>query len=322
MTLRVCIYGAGAIGGFLAARLANAGVEISCVARGAHLQAMQTSGLRLLEAQRELRVDVPCSDAPAALGTQDIVILTVKTHAVAGSLAGISTLLGADTTVVTAQNGLPWWYGYQDTSALVVNHLDSVDPGGRIWTAIGPERAIGAIIYPAAELLAPGVVRHVYGNRLSLGEPNGTATQRLTEICQLLEQAGLETTPTPDIRQEIWQKLAISAAINPLSLLRRCVIAKILASGRDRALLTTLIREAQAVARSLGVAPAQPAEALVDALEVVGPHKTSMLTDIEAGRTLELDALTGAVVEVGTLMQVPTPELQHLYDQVRQMVQK
>ena len=317
MSARVCIYGTGAIGGFLAARLAHAGTDVSCVARGAQLEAIRSGGLRLIEADREIDVEVPCSDEPAELGQQDIVIVALKAHALTENVGGIASLLGPDTIIVTMQNGLPWWYFHRDTSPLAGRHLETVDPGRRLGDELRAERAIGAIIYPAAEVIAPGVIRHSQGERFTLGEPGGETTARIESVCELMNDADLQASISADIRAEIWLKLSVNAAINPLSVVGGSAISEIVSDEDDRRYLTTLISEAQSVAASLGVVPLMKVDELIAALQAVEGHKTSMLMDYECGRPLELEALTGAVLEVASLMDVTTPGLRALYEQVR-----
>ena len=315
MSPRICIFGTGAIGGLLAARLANAGLHVNCVARGATMRAIQSDGLRLIDDDGEIRVDVNCTDSPAQLGDQDFVLVTLKAHSLADNVDGIAHLLGPATAIITAQNGVPWWYFYKDSSSFPGKQLGCVDPEGRIWKMLGPERAVGAVVYPTAEVVAPGVVRHVHGDRFTVGEPGGEISPRAVEIRGLLCKAGLEATVSENIRDETWLKLSVNAAINPLSLVRRATIGKILSDSADRQYLITLIRESQDVARSLGIASIMSAKELTDALESFGAHKTSMLVDHECGRELELEALTGAVLELAKRMRVPTPALSNLYAQ-------
>lgn len=317
MSLRVCVFGAGAIGSFLAARLAATEATVSCIARGAHLAAMRDHGLRLRAGQQETRVELECTDNPADLGQQDVLLVTLKAQQLAANAASIAALSGPDTLIVTVQNGLPWWYFYGDSSGFPDQHLASVDPDGRIWQTLGPERALGAIVYPAAEIVAPGVVRHISGDRFSLGEPKGSDTQRVHDLAALLSAAELKADITTTIRREIWLKLSVSAALNPLNLISGQTIGAILDDPATRGRLQTLIREAQDVAQAVDAQPALGPEELLTALQVVAPHKTSMLKDFEEGRTLELDALTGAVVEIGTRMGVPTARLTQLYAQAK-----
>ena len=314
---KICVFGAGAIGGFLAARLAHAGHSVSCVARGAQRKAIAEHGLTLIENDGEIKLELHCTNSSAELGVQDVVFLTLKSQSLADSLAGITALLGSDTMVVTVQNGLPWWYFHQDGSGFPTTHLESVDPGGGIWAAIGAHRALGAVVYPAAEIVSPGVVRHVFGDRFALGEPHGGRTHRTETLSELLGSAGFNAQVSSSIRDEIWLKLCVNAALNPLSVIRQSTIGVILADGEARAWLETLMAEAQAVSNALGVKPLMAPAEMVESLRVVSQHKTSMLKDFENGRPLELDGLTGAVLEIAGTLNVPTPGLAQVYQEVQ-----
>jgi 2-dehydropantoate 2-reductase len=319
MKERVCIYGAGAIGGFLAARLAHAGLDVGCVARGAQLEAIRSHGLRLIEADRELHVDIPCTDKPRELGVQDIVVVTLKAHALTDNIDGIRALASAKTPIVTIQNGLPWWYFFSDRSPLAGQTLESVDPGRRIWRTLGPERAIGAVVYPAAEIVEPGKIRHLGGDRITVGEPDGMTTARISAIREILDLAGLTGSVGDSIRAEIWLKLAVNAAINPLSVIKHATISEILEDDGERHRLTDLIGESRTVANALGVELPMSPENLVAALRDFGAHKTSMLVDYELGRPLEIEPMTGAVLDIASRMQIRVPTLKALYEEVKNL---
>ena len=317
---RICIFGAGAIGSLLTARLSSTDHQISCVARGQHLEAMQQQGLRLRTDGRDIHCQPNCTDNPADLGAQDVVFLTLKAHDMQAAVDGIRPLLGKDTAVVTMHNGLPWWYFFADSSGFGEHHLQSVDPGGLIWKGIGPERALGAVVYPAAEILEPGVVQHVSGNRLTMGEPSGARSNRLAHIEKALLAGGFEISPSDALRQEIWLKLSVNAAINPLTVVHQLSVAEVLADSRLRQTLVSLIGEVQEVAASVGVSAMMPPADLADALNVVGHHKTSMLRDFEQGKTLELAALTGAVLEIAETTGVAAPGLVLILDRVEALL--
>jgi 2-dehydropantoate 2-reductase len=315
--VKICIYGAGAIGGYLGGMLARAGVDVTLIARGPHLEAMRTSGLTLLIGDERTVVPVRCTDAPAEAGRQDYVILTVKAHSVPGVLDQIKPLLGPDTAIVTAQNGILWWYFYRQPGPWENHHLDSADPGGRIWKTLGPERAVGCVVYPSCEIVSPGVVRHLEGNRFMLGEPDGSKSPRAMALGQVITDAGLKAPVRAKIRDDIWYKLLGNATFNPVSVLTGATLEQM---GRDpdgRDVIRRMMTEAVAVAIRLGVTFAMDIEKRIDAAVAVGAHKTSMLQDYEAGRALELDALVASVSELGRLVGVPTPAVDMALAMVR-----
>jgi 2-dehydropantoate 2-reductase len=317
--VKIAIFGAGAIGGYLGAKLALAGLDVTLIARGAHLVAMEKDGLRLIEGEGGQVVRPRClaDAATAEAGPQDYVFLTLKAHSMTGALPAIAPLLGPDTAVVTAQNGVPWWYFYQLPGPLQGHRLASVDPGGHIWRTIGPERAIGCVVYPACEVVGPGVVRHVRGDRFSLGEPGGDRSRRLERLARALVAAGLRAPQRSRIRGEIWLKILGNVALNPLSVLTRATLAEIEAQPETKAFARAVMKEAAAVAAALGEHPAVGLDARLAGAAEVGDHKTSMLQDLEAGRPLEIDALTGAVRELAQLTGVATPNLNALDGMVR-----
>jgi 2-dehydropantoate 2-reductase len=313
MTPSVCIYGLGAIGGLIAARLAKHGVRVSAIARGATLEAVSQQDLTLLDESGESVTAVSVTGDPAALGKQDIVFVTLKSHAIPANAESIAGLMHADTICVAAQNGLPWWYFHGETLQLANIHLENVDPDGKIWNAIRPERALGAVVYPAATVTEPGVIRHLSGNKLSLGEPAGTRTKRITKLQQLLAAGGFEAPIADNLRAEIWLKLSANAALNPLSLVHRCAVGELLDDRSRRSELRAGIEDSQRLAAALGCPALSPADELLDALEIVRAHKTSMLVDYESGRELELPALTGAVIELAGRLGVSVDTLERIY---------
>ncbi len=315
--MRIAIYGAGAIGAYVGTKLSLAGADVTLVARGAHLQAMQANGVCLIEGGRKLFSRPRCTDDPSSAGVQDYVVLTLKAHQVVPALSGITALLGRDTAVVTAQNGIPWWYFYNHGGPLEGRRLESVDPGGPIWDALGPERVIGCVVYPACELVQPGIVRHIEGDRFSLGEPGGIRTPRLTLLARALVQAGLKAPIRARIRNEVWVKLWGNVAFNPISALTHATLEAICRDPATRAYARNVMLEVQAVAHALGEDMPLSVDARIDGAEAVGAHKTSMLQDLEAGREVELDAIAGAVVELARLTGVATPHLDGLYGMTR-----
>jgi len=307
--VKVCVYGAGAIGAYLGAALVDAGCDVAFVARGPHLAALKKNGLTLEIGGATRNLRIPATDDAASLGAQDHVILTLKAHSVAPAAAQIAKLLGPETAIVTAQNGILWWYFYKFPGPLENRHLDTVDPGGRVWKTLGPERAIGCVVYPSCEIVAPGVVRHLEGNRFMLGEPDGTKSERVAALAQALTAGGVKAPVRQRIRDDVWFKLLGNATFNPVSVLTRATLEEM---GRDagvRAVIRQMMSEAQEVAAKLGVEFPLDLEKRIDGAAAVGAHKTSMLQDYELGRPLELDVLVASVAEIARLVDVPTPML-------------
>lgn len=315
--MKICVYGAGAIGGYLGAELARAGSDVTLVARGAHLAAMKRNGLTLLVGDERRVVPVRCTDDTAEVGPQDYVVLAVKAQAVAPALDSLRPLLGPGTAVVTAQNGILWWYTYGLAGPLANRHLESADPGGRIWRALGPQRAIGCVVYPSCEIVAPGVVRHLEGNRFMLGEPDGSRSARVVALAEAIAAAGLKAPVRDRIRDDIWFKLLGNATFNPVSVLTGATLVQMATDTQGRELIRRLMGEVVAVAEKLGVDFPMDVGKRIDGAAKVGGHKTSMLQDYEQGRPLELDALVTSVVELGRLAGVPTPALELVLDLVR-----
>jgi 2-dehydropantoate 2-reductase len=317
--MKICIYGAGAIGGFVGARLAAKGeAEVSLVARGPHLLAIQANGLTVKEKDHETNVRVTATDHPADLGPQDYVILALKAHSVPGVLESIQPLLGPDTAVVTAQNGLPWWYFYKHGGEHENRRIESVDPGGKIWSAIGPERAIGCVVYIAAEIESPGVVRHVEYDRLPLGEPSGEKSERVLALTQALVPAGIRAAVRPDIRNDIWVKLWGNLSFNPISALTGGTLEQIAGDEGTRGVVRAMMIEAERIASALGVELPIDVDKRIAGAAAVGAHKTSMRQDLELGRPLEIDALVTAVQELGRLTGIATPTIDTVLGLVRQ----
>lgn len=318
MSKKICIYGAGAIGGYMGAMLAKAGADVSLVARGPHLAAMQANGLILETAEGRETVPVSASDNPADLGVQDYVIITLKAHSVPGVVDAMQPLLGHDTAVVFAVNGVPWWYFHELGGDLEGRRVETVDPGGKIWDGIGPERALGCVVYPAAEVPEPGVIKHLAGDRFSIGEPNGEKSERAQELSNLLKTAGLRAPVRPRIRDEIWVKLWGNCSLNPISALTGATVEEMCTATDVRATVKNIMLEAQNVGEALGVKFAIDVEKRIAGAEAVGAHKTSMLQDLERGRPMEIDALVAAVVELGQLTGVETPTLDVVLGLVKQ----
>jgi 2-dehydropantoate 2-reductase len=316
--MRICIFGAGAIGGFLAARLARAGAEVSVIARGPHLEAMQRDGLRLISDSEDFVVNPRCTSDPAEAGPQDYVILTLKAHSVPPAVSSIVKLLTPETAIVSAINGIPWWYFYKAGGVFDGKYVKSVDPDGSIYQRLDPKRAIGCVVYPAAEVIEPGVIQHTYGDRFPIGEPDGAKAARCTALAQLMMVAGFKAPIRPRIRDDIWLKLWGNLSFNPISALTGATLDVIASDPGTRALCRAMMLEAQAAAERLGVRFLIDVERRIDGGGEVGSHKTSMLQDLERGRPMEIDALLGATVELAGLVGVPTPNCDAVLALVRQ----
>jgi len=316
--LKVCIFGAGAIGGFVGAELARTDVELSLVARGAHLAAMRESGLRL-RIDGEDRVSHPwCTDEPAELGEQDYVIIALKAHMISEAVDSMAPLIGARTCVVTASNGLPYWYFHGTSDIAAGTALDSVDPGGKQWRVLGPERAVGCVVFPAAEVVAPGVIQHEHGRRFPIGEPDGRRSERIEKLHRMLVDAGLEAPIRSDIRDEIWLKLWGNLCFNPISALTLATVDVIATNPETRALCKAMMAEASAIGGRLGLKLRVDADRRIDGMAALGPHKMSMLQDLERARSMEVEPLVGVVQELGRLLDVPTPTVDVVLALLRQ----
>jgi 2-dehydropantoate 2-reductase len=312
---KICVFGAGAIGGYVGARLAMKGeADVSLVARGAHLAAMTANGLTLKQDGVTTAVRPTVTDDPKRLGPQDFIILTLKAHALTGVIDQMMPLVGKDTAILFAQNGIPWWYFHGIGGPLEGTRLESVDPGGVIWNRIGPERALGCVVWQAAEIEAPGVIAHHYGDRMPLGEPTGEKTERVQLLSRLLTSAGVKSPVKPNLRNEIWLKLWGNLSFNPVSVLTEGTLVALASDPGTRRVIRTMMEEARAVAERLGVSFAVDADERMDMAAKVGAHRTSMLQDVEAGRPTELDALLGVVIELGRIVEISTPSLQLVYD--------
>jgi len=309
--LKIAIIGVGAIGGYLGTRLAHAGNEVTFIARGANLDALRTRGIRLIMGDgSELAVPhVAATDDYGAAGPQDVVVLAMKAHQVEAVAPLVPKLFGPDTLVVPMQNGIPYWYFHRHPGELEGTQVKSVDPNGIIERHIPCGRVIGCVVYPAAELISPGVIKHVEGNRFPVGEPDGSSSDRVNRLAQCFVEGGLQAPVLDDIRGEVWLKLWGNLTFNPISALSRATLAGICQYPLSRTLARAMMTEARSVANKLGVTFRVPLEKRIAGAERVGHHKTSMLQDVEAGRTLEIDALLGSVVELARLTDTPTPHL-------------
>ena len=313
--MKIAVVGAGAIGGYLGAKLALAGEEVTCIARNRNLQAIRAGGLRLLlqDGREEHAPSVRAVQDMAEAGPQDVVLLTVKAHQVVDLLPGLRELFGPQTAVVTMINGVPWWYFHRLAGPYEGRRLESVDPGGRIAAAIEPGRVIGSVVYPAAELVQPGLVRVIEGNRFTLGEPDGTRSARIEALSQAMMKAGFKAPVAKDIRGEIWVKLWGNLSFNPISALTHATLEEICRFPPTRALAAAMMSEAQRVGEALGVQFRIGLDQRIAGAEAMGAHKTSMLQDVENGRALELAALVAAVIELGRIAGVPTPTIEAIH---------
>ena len=308
--MKICIFGAGAIGGYMGAKLAQAGADVSLVARGPHLAAITDKGLTLIEADRDpVTVKVNASENPADLGPQDYVIVTLKAHSVPAVVPKMQPLIGENTTIVSGVNGVPWWYFHKIGTDLEGTRLETVDPGHTQWDGFGPDRVLGCVVYPAAEVSQPGTIKHIEGNRFSLGEPDGSKSERAVALSQALSAAGLKAPVRPRLRDEIWVKLWGNLSFNPISALTHATLDVLCTDSGTRAVAKGMMLEAQEIAEKLGVRFPIDVERRIDGGAAVGAHRTSMLQDLDAGRPMEIDALIGSVQELGHLTKTPTPTI-------------
>ena len=306
--MKVCIFGAGAIGGFMAVRMANSGCDVSVVARGPHLAAIRENGLRLRTDDGEETAQVTATDDAAELGPQDYLVITLKAHSVPPIADKLAPLIGPETTIVTGMNGVPYWY-FHGLEGWSGRRVEAVDPGGAVSSALPPEQALGCVIYPACEVDEPGVIRHVSGDRFSLGEPDGSKSQRAAALSEAMKAAGFKAPVRPRIRDEIWIKLWGNLAFNPLSALTGETLDVLATRPELRAVARAMMLEGQAVGEALGTRFAIDVDKRIEGAAAVGRHKTSMLQDLERGRPMEIDALVTAVSELGRLTDVPTPTI-------------
>ncbi len=314
--MRFCIVGAGAIGGFVGAKLASAGEDVTFIARWKNLDAIRTRGMTVrmndgtvLEAR-----GAKATDSFAAVGHVDCIILALKSHQVEAVVNQLDPLFGPKTTVITMQNGIPFWYFHKHGGELAGSRVKAVDPNGVCLDGIPADRIIGCVVYPATELVAPGVVRHVEGDRFPLGELDGSISNRVKDLSDIFAKSGLKAPVLENIRNEIWLKLWGNLTFNPISALTHATLQDICQFPLGRELAASMMREAQAVAEKLGASFRVTLEKRIDGAEKVGRHKTSMLQDVEAGRAIEIDALVGSVVELGQLTGVPTPTITAIYN--------
>jgi 2-dehydropantoate 2-reductase len=304
--VKVCVFGAGAIGGYLGICLARSGADVSLVARGPHLEAIRAGGLRLQYDGEEHVAHLRCTDNATELGEQDYLIIGLKAHQIDEAVDAMIPLLGPSTCIVTASNGIPYWYFHGD-ERLSGAHFRSIDPGGRQWDRLGPERAIGCVVFPAAEVVAPGVIRHEHGRKFPIGEPGGQKSPRVERLHEAMVAGGLDAPIREDIRDEIWLKLCGNLCFNPISALTLATIDIIASDPGTRAICRAMMLEAKAIGDCLGLRLRIDVERRIDGAGALGPHKMSMLQDLERGRSMEVEPLVGVLQELGLYTGIPTP---------------
>jgi 2-dehydropantoate 2-reductase len=312
--MKICVVGAGAIGGLLAIKLAQSGNDVTVIARGPNLKAIQENGFKFIaedgsESITKLRALGSISEAES----QDLVILGMKAHQVAAIVHELPALYHEETMVLTAQNGIPWWYFFKHGGAYEGRTIESVDPGGIIAAHLPIERVVGTVVYPAAEIIRPGVLKHIEGNRFSVAEIDNTSTPRIELLSKTLKEAGFKAPVISDIRSELWTKLWGNLSLNPISALTHATLVDICEFPLSRDLVTKMMKEAQDVGEKLGIQFRVSLEKRIAGAQAVGAHKTSMLQDIEAGRTIEKDALIGSVIELGQIVNLPTPHIDAVF---------
>jgi 2-dehydropantoate 2-reductase len=318
--MKVCIYGAGAIGGYLGGALARVSDgEVTLIARGAHLAAIRQDGLTLIDRDEEYTVHPAATDKPEDVGPQDFVVVSLKAHQAWEAADRMAPLLGPETAVVTCQNGVPWWYFHRLDGPYRDVRLASVDPGDRQWNAIGPERAIGCVVYTAAEIKAPGVINNIYGNRFAIGEPSGEVSPRCRQLSEAIQNADLKAPVLDRIRDEIWLKLWGNLCFNPISALTRATLDVVASDPGTRALSRAMMEEAYEIATRHGARFRIDIDQRIDAAARVGAHRTSMLQDVERGRGLEIDALLTAVQEMGRMVTAESPTIDMVLALIQQL---
>jgi 2-dehydropantoate 2-reductase len=314
----ICVFGAGAIGGLMAAKLEVAGTPVSVVARGPHYEAMRAKGLVLRSDGRETVTRPRVETDPKDVGPQDYLVLTLKAHSLIPAMGQLKPLIGPSTTIVAAINGVPWWYTYKLGNEFEGRRIEAVDPDGAVSAGLPPNQALHSIVYPAADVVEPGVIEHTYGDRFTLGEPDGSKSERASKFSEMLIKAGFKAPIRPRIRDELWVKLWGNMAFNPVSALTGATLDKVLADPGTHAVCRALMVEGQAVAEKLGVKFAIGIDKRLAGGAEVGAHKTSMLQDLERGRPLEIEALLGAVVEMSEWVGVDMPIGRSILALVRQ----
>ena len=320
--MKICIVGAGATGGYLGAKLIKAGLDVSLVARGPHLEAMRKTGLTIIENNKEISCFPKCSDTMAELGKMDFIFITLKAYSISGIVKEIAKMFDENTSVITAYNGIPWWYFFNEGGKFNNYRIKSIDPDNIQWNIITPIRIIGCVVYPATEIIQPGVIKHLEGNRFSLGEPSGIQTERVSTISKALISAELKAPVRNNIRQEIWIKLIGNLAFNPLSVITGETLDVLVSKEENKKIAEEAMREASLIMDKLGIPLNISINQRIEGAAKVGSHKTSMLQDYERGKELELDALIIAVKEIGNLLGIITPTIDKILYAVKEKISK
>lgn len=313
--MKICIVGAGAIGGLLGAKFALSGEDVTVVDQGAHLAAIKKNGIRLIweDGSEHIARNVKASDRIEEVGPQDLIILALKAHYLESVARRIAPALGPETMIVTVQNGIPWWYFQRHGGPLDGTRLETLDPDGVLTKNIPAERIVGCVVYPAAAVEAPGVIHHVEGDRFPVGELDGKEIERVKRLSVTFEKAGFKSRVLDNIRAEIWLKAWGNLSFNPISALTHATLVEICQFPETRRLAAAMMEEAQAIANKLGITFRHTVEKRIQGAESVGAHKTSMLQDVEHGRSLEVEALVGAILELGRLTATPAPSIAAIY---------
>ena len=320
--MKICIVGAGATGGYLGFKLINAGFDVSLVARGTHLKAMKHSGLTVIENDKEISCFPKCSESMSDLGKMDYIFITLKAYSIPGLVNEISTMFKENTAVITAYNGIPWWYFFNIEGPFKNYRIKCIDPNNIQWNTITPERIIGCVVYPATEIIEPGVIKHIEGNRFSLGEPEGKQTERILKISKALVKAGIKAPIRSNLREEIWIKLIGNLAFNPLSVITGKTLDILASENEYRTIAYDAMEEASLIINQLGIKLKISIDQRIEGAAKVGAHKTSMLQDYEKGKELELDSLVVSIKEIGNLLSIKTPTIDKILYEVEKKISK
>jgi len=318
--MKICIFGAGATGGYLGAKLINAGFDVSLIARGLHLKAMKEKGLTIIENEKEIICKPKCSDSIEKLGKMDFIFITLKAYSIPGIVNEVAKMFDENTSVITAYNGIPWWYFFNVNGQFNNYRIKCIDPNNAQWNVITPKRVIGCVVYPATEMIRPGVIKHIEGNRFSLGEPNGKQSERILKITQALITSGLKAPIRNNIRQDIWVKIIGNLAFNPLSVITEDTLDILLSKKENRDIAYSAMIEVKKIMNKLGVELNISINQRIDGAAKVGAHNTSMLQDYKKGKKLELDSIVIAVKEIANLVRIDTPTIDKILYEVEKKI--